>query len=44
MIKGIVTCLCGQVFGFETASETVRCPKCKASYVAAEEEEDATPI
>jgi hypothetical protein len=34
MIKGIITCTCGQLFGFETIAETVNCPACEKSYVA----------
>lgn len=35
MIKGVITCKCGQLFGFETAQEKVACPSCKTEYVAA---------
>lgn len=29
MVKGVITCICGQLFGFETKSENVECPSCK---------------
>lgn len=36
MIKGRVTCRCGQMFGYETTLETVACPSCKLNYTAAD--------
>lgn len=38
MRKGVITCKCGQLFGFETAAETVKCPNCKVAFVAAQYE------
>jgi predicted Zn-ribbon and HTH transcriptional regulator len=38
MIKGVIICKCGQLFGFETAQETVACPSCKMEHVAAQYE------
>jgi len=38
MIKGVITCKCGQLFGFETAQEKVACPSCKTEYIAAQYE------
>lgn len=32
MIKGQISCSCGQLFGFETILEVVVCPKCHKSY------------
>ncbi len=34
MIKGIVTCKCGQTFGFETIADNVSCPECDAMFIA----------
>lgn len=34
MIKGIVTCKCGQTFGFESIAENVSCPECGAMFIA----------
>ena len=36
MIKGAVNCSCKQSFGFETVEEAVRCPVCRAEYLAAD--------
>ena len=36
MIKGTITCTCGQLFGFETAQEQVACPACKQIFTAAD--------
>ncbi len=34
MIAGVITCQCGQFFGFETAADKVACPACKEGYTA----------
>ena len=34
MIKGIITCSCGQLFGFETEQEKIHCPMCGKEFVA----------
>ena len=36
MIKGVITCKCGQLFGFETAQEKVSCPSCGVAFHAAD--------
>lgn len=38
MIKGVITCKCGQLFGFETEQKSVDCPNCKNEYIAAQYE------
>jgi len=38
MIKGNVTCECGQYFDFETIAEFVDCPKCGKSFNTKEHE------
>jgi len=38
MIKGNVTCECGQYFDFETIAECVDCPKCGKSFNTKEHE------
>ena len=34
MIKGVITCSCGQLFGFETTEDKVKCPTCANVFVA----------
>lgn len=36
MLKGVITCSCGQLFSFETAAEKVNCPTCGLEFVAAD--------
>jgi len=44
MTNGVITCTCGQLFGFETEQDKVHCPMCGKEFVAKDYEAiDPTP-